>query len=68
MPSRTAARIAARALGVGLVGTPDVIVDRIRRYEAAGVQTMMLQFHPMIEGMETFARKILPLLDERKAA
>ena len=60
--------IAARALGVGLVGTPDTIVERIRRYEAAGVQTMMLQFHPMIEGMETFAREILPLLDERKAA
>ena len=60
--------IAARALGVGLIGTPYTIVDRIRRYEAAGVQTMMLQFHPMIEGMETFAREILPLLDKRKAA
>jgi len=60
--------ISSRALGVGLVGTPDTIADRIRRYEAAGVQTMMLQFHPMIEGMETFAREILPLLDERKAA
>jgi FMNH2-dependent dimethyl sulfone monooxygenase len=62
------ASIAAKALGVGLIGTPDVIADRIRRYEAAGVQTMMLQFHPMIDGMETFAREILPLLDERKAA
>jgi dimethylsulfone monooxygenase len=60
--------ISSRALGVGLVGTPDTIADRIRRYEAAGVQTMMLQFHPMIEGMETFAREILPLLDKRKAA
>ena len=62
------ASIAAKALGVGLIGTPDTIVDRIQRYEAAGVQTMMLQYHPMIEGMETFAREVLPLLDKRKAA
>ena len=29
---------------------------------------MMLQFHPMMEGMETFAREIMPLLDKQKAA
>ena len=29
----------AKALGAGLVGTPETIADRIRRYEAAGVQT-----------------------------
>jgi FMNH2-dependent dimethyl sulfone monooxygenase len=60
--------ISSKALGVGFVGTPEMIAERIRRYEAAGVQTMMLQFHPMIEGMETFAREIVPLLDKRKAA
>jgi FMNH2-dependent dimethyl sulfone monooxygenase len=62
------ALISSKALGVGLVGTPDMIADRIHRYAAAGVQTMLLQFHPMIEGMETFAREIMPLLDKRKAA
>ena len=46
--------IAAKALGPGLVGTPELIADRIRRYEAAGVGTLMLHFHPMVEGMERF--------------
>jgi dimethylsulfone monooxygenase len=54
--------IAAKALGPGLVGTPDVIAERIRRYEAAGVGTLMLHFHPMIEGMERFASEVMPLL------
>ena len=60
--------VAAKALGTGFVGTPETIADRIHRFEAAGVQTMMLQFHPMMEGMETFAREIMPLLDNKKAA
>jgi FMNH2-dependent dimethyl sulfone monooxygenase len=60
--------IASKALGTGFVGTPDTIVDRIQRFAAAGVETMMLQFHPMIEGMETFAREIMPLLDKKQAA
>jgi FMNH2-dependent dimethyl sulfone monooxygenase len=59
--------IAARALGPGLVGTPEVIADRIRGYQEAGVGTMMLHFHPMAEGMERFAGQVLPLLT-RKAA
>ena len=54
--------IAAKALGPGLVGTPEMIADRIRRYEAAGVGTLMLHFHPMMEGMERFARQVMPLL------
>ena len=49
--------IAAKALGPGLVGTPEMIADRIRRYEAAGVGTLMMHFHPMMEGMEQFARQ-----------
>jgi FMNH2-dependent dimethyl sulfone monooxygenase len=59
--------IAARALGPGLVGTPEVIADRIRGYQKAGVGTMMLHFHPMAEGMERFAGQVMPLLT-RKAA
>lgn len=60
--------VASKALGTGFVGSPETIVERIHRFEAAGVQTMMLQFHPMMEGMETFAREIMPLLDKKKAA
>ena len=59
--------IAAKALGPGLVGTPEQIADRIRRYEAAGVGTLMMHFHPMMEGMERFAGRVMPLLG-RKAA
>ena len=65
--SNRVAFIAAKALGPGLVGTPELIADRIRRYEAAGVGTLMMHFHPMMEGMERFARQVMPLLN-RKAA
>ena len=56
------ANVAAKALGAGLVGTPKIIADRIRRYEDAGIDCLMLQFHPMREGLETFAEKVMPLL------
>ena len=56
--------IAAKALGPGLVGTPALIADRIRRYEAAGVGMLMMHFHPMVEGMERFARQVMPLVDQ----
>jgi len=65
--SNRVAFIAAKALGPGLVGTPESIADRIRRYEAAGVGTLMLHFHPMMEGLERFAREVMPRLT-RKAA
>jgi dimethylsulfone monooxygenase len=57
--------IAARALGPGLVGTPDMIARRIRAYETAGVGTLLLHFHPMMEGMERFARQVIPLVPSR---
>ena len=56
------ANVAAKALGAGLVGTPDMIADRIRRYEDDGIDCLMLQFHPMREGLETFAAKVMPLI------
>jgi FMNH2-dependent dimethyl sulfone monooxygenase len=59
--------IAAKALGPGLVGTPETIADRILHYETAGVGTLMLHFHPMIDGMERFARDIMPLVATRPA-
>jgi FMNH2-dependent dimethyl sulfone monooxygenase len=60
--------IAAKALGPGLVGTPDTIAERIRRYEAAGVGTLMLHFHPMMAGMERFAQTIMPLVAKTKVS
>jgi FMNH2-dependent dimethyl sulfone monooxygenase len=61
-------RVSAAALGVGLVGTPAVIAERIRQYESVGVGLMMLRFHPMLEGLEEFAAKVLPLLGPRLSA
>jgi FMNH2-dependent dimethyl sulfone monooxygenase len=56
------ANVAAKALGAGLVGTPDVIAERIRRYQDCGIDCLMLQFHPMMDGLETFAQRVMPLL------
>jgi FMNH2-dependent dimethyl sulfone monooxygenase len=53
---------AARALGACLVGTPELIAQRMRRYEEIGVELFLVHFHPMLAGLETFAKKVLPLL------
>jgi FMNH2-dependent dimethyl sulfone monooxygenase len=59
------ARVPALALGAGLVGTPDLIVDRIDQYSAAGVELLMLHFHPMMDGLRTFIDRILPKLSHQ---
>jgi len=50
------------ALGAGLVGTPDFIAERLRRLKAIGIDCVMLRFSPMLEGVETFGTKVIPLL------
>lgn len=52
--------IASKALGPGLVGTPELVAQRLRAYEDAGVDTLMLHFHPMLDGLETFATQVMP--------
>jgi FMNH2-dependent dimethyl sulfone monooxygenase len=39
-----------------------MIAERLRRYEDIGVECVMLHYHPMIEGLETFAAEVMPLL------
>jgi FMNH2-dependent dimethyl sulfone monooxygenase len=56
------ALISAKALGAGLLGSPGTIARRIERYDRIGVSTAMMHFHPMIEGMELFAREVMPLV------
>jgi dimethylsulfone monooxygenase len=53
---------AARGLGACLVGTPDLIAMRMRQYEEIGVELFLLNFHPMLAGLDNFARNIMPLL------
>jgi FMNH2-dependent dimethyl sulfone monooxygenase len=54
--------LVAKACGGGLIGTPELIAERIKSYEALGVECLMLTFHPMMEGMERFAAEVMPLL------
>ncbi len=56
------ALIAAKGMGAGLIGTPDLVAARIDRYAEAGVGLVMLRFHPMQAGMEYFMGEVAPLL------
>ena len=53
-------KVAAKALGAGLVGTPRRIVERLKYYEEIGLHMAMVHFFPMRDGMETFAAEIMP--------
>ena len=46
----------------GLVGTPAQIARRMQAFETAGVETFLLQFHPLLEEMQRFAEQVMPLL------
>jgi len=59
------ALIAAKAIGAGFVGTPELIAQRILQYEENGVGCLMLRFHPMADGLKSFAEKVVPLLRHR---
>lgn len=56
------ANVSAKALNAGLVGTPEIIAERIRRYQDDGIDCLMLQFHPMSDALETFPAKVMPLI------
>ena len=58
-------RSAAVALGACLVGTPEIIADRLRSYEDAGVELFLFKFEPMLEGMDKFMTDVMPLIDRR---
>ena len=49
-------------LGACLVGTPELIAERICAYHEAGLEFMLLQSNPMEEGFDQFIADILPLV------
>ncbi|MFL6145330.1 MAG: LLM class flavin-dependent oxidoreductase [Labedaea sp.] len=51
--------VSNRGLRAGLVGTPDQIIERIRAYEDAGVDLMLLQFSPQHVEMARFGRDVI---------
>jgi len=59
---------AARGLGASLVGTPDLVAQRMRHYEEIGVELFLLNFHPMLPGLDTFVKSVMPLLPPIGAA
>jgi FMNH2-dependent dimethyl sulfone monooxygenase len=55
------------ALGAGLVGTPQLIAERLRRYAEIGIDTFLTRFTPMLQGVETFGTQVIPLLRPQAA-
>jgi dimethylsulfone monooxygenase len=51
--------VSNRGLRSGLIGTPDHIEQRLRAYEQAGVDLMLLQFSPQREEMARFSRDVI---------
>jgi len=52
--------VSNRGLRSGLVGTPEQVAERIRQFEDAGVDLLLLQFSPQLEEMERFAAEVMP--------
>jgi FMNH2-dependent dimethyl sulfone monooxygenase len=51
--------VSNRGLRSGLVGTPGQLQDQIGRFEAAGVDLLLLQLSPQYEEMERFAETVI---------
>ena len=51
--------VSNRGLRSGLIGTPEAVIDRVREFEAAGVDLLLLQCSPQLEEMERFGRQVI---------
>jgi dimethylsulfone monooxygenase len=54
--------VSNRGLRSGLAGTPSQVQDQLGRFEAAGVDMVLLQFSPQYEEMERFGESIISAL------
>jgi FMNH2-dependent dimethyl sulfone monooxygenase len=59
--------VSNRGLKAGLVGTPEQIAARLREFERAGADLVLLQFSPQLEEMERFGEEVIPLVNGRTA-
>lgn len=55
--------VSNRGLRPNLVGTPEQVAERIRAYEAVGVDTLLIQFSPALTELERFGRQVVPLVN-----
>ncbi len=53
--------VSNRGLRAGLVGTPQMVLDRIAQFAEIGVDLLLLQFSPQYEEMERFAAEVIRL-------
>jgi len=54
--------VVSKSMNTGLVGTYEDVAQRLLRYADIGVEFTLLHFHPMLEGLESFAEHVVPLL------
>ena len=54
--------VSNRGLRSGLVGTPAQVQDQLGKFEAAGVDLVLLQFSPQYEEMERFGETVISAL------
>ncbi len=54
--------VSNRGLRTGLIGTPELIAERLDALRRAGIDLTLLQFSPQGEEMERFAQEVIPLL------
>lgn len=53
--------VSNRGLNAGLVGTAEQVADRVREFQGAGLDLLLLQSSPQLEEMERFAAEVMPL-------
>jgi len=51
--------VSNRGLRSGLIGSPGQVLDRVKAFEAAGVNLLLLQCSPQLEEMERFAEQVI---------
>jgi FMNH2-dependent dimethyl sulfone monooxygenase len=54
--------VSNRGLRSGLIGTPAQVQEQLTKFEAAGVDLVLLQFSPQLEEMERFAETVISRL------
>jgi FMNH2-dependent dimethyl sulfone monooxygenase len=54
--------VSNRGLASGLVGTPEQVANRIREFERAGVDLLLLQCSPQLEEMERFSETVMRIV------
>ncbi|TCU48268.1 LLM class flavin-dependent oxidoreductase [Curtobacterium sp. PhB146] len=68
VPSLEDYSVSNRGLRPGFVGTPAQVAARIKEFEEAGVDTLLLQFSPQLEEMDRFGEQVIPLVRPSVAA